>query len=166
MLVTYSNKHKTGVDIEKVMCFLLAPVSIPLNTPDGAIRKTVKSKLYDASMSDLRVVHHDELPPASTMTTYLIDLVAAIRSLVGTGSTLSEMASRMMATIPPQYSTIFIVCDTYKDNSIKGGAWKARGVSVRYVLASLDMKVPHDFTSFLRNGENKEMPINLIQKAV
>jgi hypothetical protein len=28
------------------------------------------------------------------------------------------------------------------------------------------MKVPYDFTSFLRNGENKEMLFNLIQKAI
>lgn len=166
MLVAYSNKHKTGVDLEKVLCFPLAPVSIPLSTQDGAIRKTVKSKLYDASKSDLSIVNHDALPPASTMRTYLIDLVAAIRSLVGTGSTIREMASRIMATVPSQYTTIFIVCDTYKDNSIKGGERQARGVSERYVLTSPDMKVPHDFTSFLRNGENKEMLINLIQKAI
>jgi hypothetical protein len=116
-----------------VLCFPLAPVSIPLSTPDGAIRKTVKSKLYDASMSDLSVVNFDALPPASTMRTYLIDLASAIRSLVGTGSTIREMASRIIATVPSQYTTIFIVCDTYKDNSIKGGERQARGVSERYV---------------------------------
>ena len=87
MLVAYSNKHEAGVDLEKVLCFPLAPVSIPLRTPDGAIRKTVKSKLYDASMSDLSVVNFDALPPASTMRTYFVDLAAAIRSLVGTGIT-------------------------------------------------------------------------------
>ena len=166
MLVAYSNKHEAGVDLEKVLCFPLAPVSIPLSTPDGAITKTVKSKLYDASMSDLSVVIFDALPPASTMRTYLIDLAAAIRSLVGTGSTIREMASGIIATVPSQYTTIFIVCDTYKDNSIKGGERQARGVSERYVLTSPDLKVPYDFTSFLRNGENKEMLFNLIQKAI
>ena len=28
------------------------------------------------------------------------------------------------------------------------------------------MKVPHNFTSFLRNGENKEMLFNIIQRAI
>jgi hypothetical protein len=68
---------------------MFAPVSIPLSTPDGAMRKTVKRKLYDVSMSDISVVNIDAL----TMRTYLIDLAAAIRSLVGTGSTIKEIAS-------------------------------------------------------------------------
>ncbi len=65
MLVACSNKHKSGVDLEKEFCFPLAPVLIPLCTPDGAIRKTVKSKLY--LMSNLTVVTHNSLPPALTM---------------------------------------------------------------------------------------------------
>ena len=125
-----------------------------------------KSKLYEASMTDLTIVNYDELPPASKMKTYLLDLAATIRTLTATGSTIREMANRIMASIPSQYTTIFIACDTYKDNSIKGGERQARGVSERYVLTSPDMKVPYDFTSFLRNGENKEMLFNLVQKAV
>ena len=166
MLVAYSNKHELGVDLEKVLCFPLAPVSIPLSTPDGALRKTVKSKLFDASMSDLAIVNHDTLPPTSTMTTYLIDLAAAIRSLICTGSTIREMAFKIIATVPTQYTTVFIVCDTYRENSIKGGERQARGTSERYVLTSPDMKVPYDFAGFLCNGENKEMLFNLIQKAI
>ncbi len=48
-----------------------------------------------------------------------------------------------MATIPSQYTTIFIVCDTYKENSIPGRERLARGVSERYILTSPDMKVPY-----------------------
>lgn len=166
MLVAYSNKHESGVDLEKVLCFHLAPVSIALYTPDGAIRKTVKSKLYHASMSDLTVVSHDSLPPASTMRTYLLDLAAAIPSLIFTGSTIREMTSQIIATVPSQYTTIYIVCDTCKDNSIKGEERQARGSSERYVLTSPDMNVPYDFAGFLRNEENKEMLFNLIQKAI
>ena len=115
-------------------------------------------------MSDLTVVSHDSLPPASTMRTYLLDLAAAIRSLIFTGSTIREMTSQIIATVPSQYTTIYIVCDTYKDNSIKGGERQARGSSERYVLTSPDMKVPYDFAGFLRNGENKEMLFKLIRK--
>ena len=43
MLVVYSNKHESGVDLEKVLCFPLAPVSIPLCTPDGAYEKPSKA---------------------------------------------------------------------------------------------------------------------------
>ena len=165
-LVAYSNKHETGVDLERVLCFPLAPISVPLSTADGAIRKTIKSKLYEAAMLDLKIVSHDELPSAAKMKTYLLDLAASIRSLVGIASTIRELASLIMSTVPAQYTSIFIVCDTYQEDSIKGGGRQARGVSKRYILTSPDMKVPYDFTSFLRNGENKEMLFNLIQRAI
>ena len=32
MLVAYSNKHETGIDLERVLSYPLAPVSIPLST--------------------------------------------------------------------------------------------------------------------------------------
>ena len=159
MLVSYSNKHESGVDLEKVLCFPLAPVSIPLCTPDARYEKP-------SIANCTTVVSHDSLPPASTMRTYLLDLAAAIRSLIFTGSTIREMTSQIIATVPSQYTTLYIVCDIYKDNSIKGGERQARGSSERYVLTSPDMKVPYDFAGFLRNGENKEMLFNLIQKAI
>ena len=166
ILVAYSNKHETGVDLAKVLSFPLAPISIPLSTADGTLRKTVKSKLYDAAMLDLKIVSHEQLPTAGKLKTYMLDLVAAIRSLVGTASTVRERSSRIISTVPSRYTTIFIVCDRYRDNSIKAGERQARGVSERYAITSPDMKVPHDFTSFLRNGENKEMLFNIIQRAI
>ncbi len=165
-MVAYSNKHKAGVDLETTLSFPLAPVSMPLSTADGAIRKTTKSKLYDAAMSDLTIISPDELPSAEKLNTYLLDLGAAIRSLVGLTSTIRQMAKRLLDTIPARYTTVIIVCDTYKENSIKGGEKIKRGVSERYVLTSPDMKVPYDLNNCLCNGENKEMLFNLLQVAI
>eukprot|EP00795_Rhopilema_esculentum_P010166 gene10166-biopygen12783 len=139
-LVAYSNKHEAGVDLETTLSFPLAPVSMPLSTADGAIRKTVKSKLYEAAMSDLSIVSPDELPPTEILNTHYLDLAAAIQSLVGPTSTLRQMATNILASIPARYTQIVIVCDTYKDNSIKGGERVKRGDSGRYVLTSPDMK--------------------------
>ena len=41
------------------------------------------------------------------------------RSLVGTASTVRELSSRIITSAPSRYTAIFIVCDTYRDNSIK-----------------------------------------------
>ena len=77
----------------KGLSFPLAPISIPLSTANDAVRKTVKSKLYDATMRDLKIVSHEQLPTAGKMKTYILDLVAAIHSLVGTASTVKELSS-------------------------------------------------------------------------
>ncbi len=53
-----------------------------------------------------------------------------------------------------------------KDKSIKGGERQARGASERYVITSPDMKVPYNFANFLKNGDNKAMLFNLIQRAI
>ena len=37
LLVAYSNRHEAGINLERVMSFPLAPVSIPLSTADGEI---------------------------------------------------------------------------------------------------------------------------------
>ena len=66
-----------------------------------------------------------------------------------------------------QFGTqLFFLSDTYRKNSIKAGERIKRGVSERYILTSTDMKVPYDFNSFLRNGENKEMLFDLLQLAI
>ena len=107
-LVAHSSKHEAGVDLETRPSFPLAPVSIPLSTPGGSIRKTVKSKLYLAAMSDLQVVTTDELPPPEKLNTYYLDLAAAIWSLVGPTSTIREMAKQILDGIPVRY-TVFLV---------------------------------------------------------
>ena len=75
-LVAHSRKHEVGVDLETTLSFPLAPISTPLSTPDSSIRKTVKSKLYQAAMSYLQVVTTDELPPPEKLNTYYLDLAA------------------------------------------------------------------------------------------
>ena len=131
ILVAYSSKNEAGIDVRNVLSFPLAPVSIPLSTADGAIRKTGKSKLFEAAMSDLDLVSEDTMPPPTRLYTYFLDLAAAIRSLVGAMNTIRDLASRILAMVPSQYRRVFIACDTYKDASIKGGERQARGVSER-----------------------------------
>ena len=120
LLVAYSSKHESGINLERALTFPLAPVSIPLSTADGAIRKTSKSKLYDASMNDLKTLCKEDFPRKENLKTYFLDLAAAIRSLVGAFGTIREMAAKIVASVPRKYTTIYIVCDTYSRKSIKG----------------------------------------------
>ena len=83
------------------MQYPLAPVSVPLSTPDGAIRKTVKSKLFDAAMSDFLVVPKESFPGQDTLNTYFLDVAAAVRSIVGKPDTIRELATRILQMVPP-----------------------------------------------------------------
>ena len=88
ILVAHSCQYKSGIDIDVLLQYPLAPVSVPLSTPDGAICKTVKSKLFDAAMSDLLVVPKESLPGQDTLNTYFLDVAAAVRSIVGKPDTI------------------------------------------------------------------------------
>ena len=117
-------------------------------------------------MSDLSVVTDEDLAGPDRLRTYFLDLAAAVRTIVGKPETVRELAARILVMVPRQYKDIYIACDTYEENSIKGGERAARGTSERYFLRSPDMKVPHDFAGFLRNGSNKEMLFDLIQQSI
>ena len=68
-----------AINLEKTMCFPLAPVSLPLSHYDGTIRKTVKSKLFHAAMHDVTVIKPEDLPSAEELSVYFLDLAAEIR---------------------------------------------------------------------------------------
>ena len=72
ILVAHSYQYNSGIDTDSVLCCPLAPVSVPLSTPDGSIRKTVKSRLFKAAMSDLSTVTDEDLPGPDRLRTYFL----------------------------------------------------------------------------------------------
>lgn len=58
------------------------------------------------------------------------------------------------------------MCDTYIQNSTKGGERRLRGDRRYYVLKNMQMKLPSDMSSSLRNVQNKKMLFNLIEQSI
>ena len=56
---------------------------------------------------------------------------AAVRTIVGKPETVRKLAASILVMVPRQYKDIYIACDTYEENSIKGGERAARGTSER-----------------------------------
>ena len=168
LLVSTSYTTKKPAVIEKAMSLPLAPVPLSLGTADGAKRKTVKSKLYGASMSELAIVPEPLLPKVYLLQTYFLDLNAFARtkSLDSINRSIRSLAWQVMNSIPRQFTSIFLVCDTYCVNSIKDGERASRGQGKRYVLRNPDMKIPSDFDNFLRNGDNKRTLLHLIKQSL
>ena len=117
MLLAESNKNNFVIDINKALCYPLSPVSAPLSTEDGCRRKTAKSALFEAAVSDIgeaNICHAN-----SICDTYIIDLAAFIRTVISQCSTIRDIAKKILLGIPDTYGTIYVVCDSYLKNSIK-----------------------------------------------
>ena len=69
-----------------------------------------------------------------------------------------------MGQIPSQYRDIYITCDSYKDQSIKNAEKVLRGNDDKFVIRTLDIRIPNNFKRFLSNDENKERMVELMEK--
>lgn len=115
-------------------------------------------------MSDLTILNTEDIPPEQELLTYFLDLAAAIRIQTKDCVTINQLAWRLIYSVPSQYRIIFIVCDSYIQNSIKGGERRLQGDGRLYVLKNT--QIPSDISSFLRNGQNKEMLFNLMEQSI
>ena len=87
-----------------------------------------------------------------------------MRVLPRNNGTVRDFAWRILKSIPQQYSTTFFACDSYKDNSMKNAEKIGWGSGLKYLLKSLDMIMPSQFSIFMKNGENKTTLLNLIEQ--
>ena len=165
ILVSQSYVNKTGVDMEKVLTYPL--VSISLCTPGGSNRKTAKSKLYDAAMEDeVTIIDSNNLTGIPNLENYFLDVVVFMRIMTNTSGSIRDLAWKVVNSIPVQYQKIYLLCDTYKEGSIKTDERRPRGSGKWYVIKSPNMKIPSDFSNFLKNGDNKTMLLDLIDQAL
>ena len=163
-LLAISNKCKKTVDIDKALKYPLSPVSAPLATCDGSIRKNAKSALLKSALSSLEEIDDNAIP--SECDVYMIDLVAYVRTAIARCRTIRDIATELMKSIPHQFTTTYVLADNYEPNSIKSGYRQKRGSGTHYILNSPDMLVPYNVEEFLAVGENKETLFDLILRSI
>ena len=66
-------KEKASIDIDKALCFCLAPMLLLMATGDGIRRKAAKSSLLDAALTSV-IAENDVV---DNITCYVFDLIAA-----------------------------------------------------------------------------------------
>ena len=88
--------------------------------------------------------------------------MAALRSFSSIPETYEELFRNLLLTFPKTYHRLDIVADTYKSAPIKGGEREKRGCSNKIIVKSAKSKIPRNFKSFLKNGENKTQLIDLL----
>ena len=163
-LLAEAAKSGKPIDISKVLAYPLSPVCAPLSTADGNRRKTKKSDLLSV-IDDMET----DFDNPQSCATYMLDLAAYVRSVIKQCSTVRDIATKLLASIPSSYETLYIICDKYEENSIKAAERQTRGgggSGERVILRSPDMKVPFNINSFLSVGQNKEDLFDLIKRAL
>ena len=143
-LLAEGNKTGTVIDTDKALKYLFSPVCAPLCNPDGSRRKTKKSDLFSV-LDDMEIDISDAHEKRKT---YMVDLATYVRSVIKNCTTVWDIADKLLASIPSRYDTVYVVCDTYLEGSIKSAEWQTRGNGSRCILKNLDMKVPYDIAFF------------------
>ena len=98
--------------------------------------------------------------------TFVVDLLAAIRTMTNLPETYEDFSWHFVGTLPKGFQRYDIVADTYRSNSIKGGERNERGSSQRVTIASTKSKLPRDFPTFMKNDENKTRLIKVISEVL
>ena len=160
-LISFSAKYAKPIDWKSALGYPLSPIPLSLSTADGYPRKTNKAKLLEIILNDT------DFEPENTniekkSSTFIIDLMAAIRLLAPIPVTYEELIWKLLKTFPKGYGRLDIVSDTYRTISIKSGEREKRGRGKKIMVKSVKSKIPRDFDNFLLNAENKSCLIELI----
>ena len=167
LLAAKSDKDFTAVDMTDALRFPLAPVSLPLATPDGGMRKTNKSKLYD--VLNMEQVSSTVINENEGHYHYILDLAAKLRTITSAPKTFEDLGMKILREIPNKYNSLYIACDTYQDDSIKQNERNSRTAgktAAKLLVKSAKVRVPSNFQQFLNNGENKERVFELIESII
>ena len=160
-LLALSTKHNKVIDFEVALTYPLSPVPISLSHPDDT-RKTTKSSLMNIINSYCDANFDHSLPPRQT-STYMVDLMALIRTVSPVPETYSSLTNNRIERLPKDYNRIDIIADTYQENSLKNNERDMRGISDKVIVSSPPSKIPQNSTDILKNGDNKTRLIELIK---
>ena len=163
-LLSFSTKHEKLINWESALTYPLPPVPLSIYSADGIRRKVIKSKLMESILTEHKIDLEDPkaLAIQKAESTLLVDLMAALRSFSSIPETYEELFRNLLSTFPKTYHRVDIVADTYESASIKGGEREKRGCSNKIIVESAKSKIPRNFKSFLKNGENKTRLIDLL----
>ncbi|KAG1711251.1 hypothetical protein GQR58_002553 [Nymphon striatum] len=168
-LLAFSISNERVIDLPAALTYPLSPIPLSLATADGHRRKTSKSKLTSLLIDGVTLKDpkaDNSIRDIRKNTTFVLDLIAAIRTMTNLPNTYEEFVWNFVSTLPKGCKRLDIVADTYRKNSIKGGERNARGSSQKVIIASSKSRLPRDFSAFMRNGENKTRLIEIISEVL
>ena len=152
-LLAFSTANERAIDLTAALTYPLSPIPLSLATGDGYRRETSKSKLTYVLTEGLTLKDSkadDSIKSIKENTTFVIDLIAAIRAMTNLPNTCLEFVWNFVSKLPRGFKRLDIVADTYLENSIKGGERSTRGSSQKVIIASCKSRFPRDFSVFMK----------------
>ena len=167
-LLAFSVKNERPISLSAALAYPLSPLPLSLATGDGKRRETSKSKLTSILIenAELKDPKTDDSIKEVGDFTFVIDLIAAIRTMTVLPNTYEELVWNLISTLPKGYRRLDIVADTYRNQSIKDAERSARGSSQKVIIGSSKSKIPRDFSNFMRNKDNKTRLVEIISEVM
>ena len=168
-LLSFSAKSEQAIDFAKALEYPLCPVPLSLANPDGSRRVTSKSKLIEVIIKNVKspVSHpRESQPPKEIVSAFIVDMMACLRGITQIPETYEDLTWKFLQQLPSGYSRVDIVADTYQEVSLKSAERNARGISSKVIIPSNKSKVPRNFNDFLKNDDNKQRLICLMQDTI
>ena len=123
-LLAISARNERAVNFKTALWYPLCPVPLSLANPDGSRKATKRSVLERIILKYAKEpVQHprESLPQKSQVSTFIVDLMASIRTIKELPDTYEDLTWKVLKSLPNGYHRIEIVADTYQDTSIKSG---------------------------------------------
>ena len=163
-LVSFSLKSWGPIDYKEALKYPLSAVPLSISHADGIRRKGKKSELANIILESK--TPDNRQPPSNSSSAYVVDLMAAVRTVVHIPDTFENLTWKLLKTIPVGYKRIDIVADAYREISLKFAERVQRGISSKVMIRSPKSKVPRDFKAFLNNGDNKTKMIEIMFQVI
>ena len=147
------------VDFYKLFAYPLNPVPWSLATPDGGFAKTDKAQLLHAleCEADTHSQSPHDLPFNCVV---VIDGNALLQAMTHLPDTFEELECVFKCL--PKAQTVHFVTDSYHPRSIKDMERHRRGQTKAHVLGGPKTKLPHDFSAYMHNSDNKTQLIHFL----
>ena len=117
-----------------------------------SLEKQQKSKLQEVVLKegDSSIVDNprEMLAESRHNSTYIVDLMAALRSMVQIPENYEELTWKLLSSFPKGFQRVDTVADTYRNVSIKAGEREIRGRIDKIIIKSTKSKVAKIFKLF------------------
>ncbi len=168
-LLSFSAKSEQAIDFAKALEYPLCPVPLSLASPDGSRRVTSKSKLFEVISKKVKCpVSHprESQPPKEIVWAFIVNMMACLRGITQIPETYEDLTWKFLQQLPSGYSRVDIGADTYQEVSLRSAERNARGISSKVIIPLNKSKVPRNFNDFLKNDDNKQRLICLMQDTI